>query len=300
MSSNWSANKSPAQRERFASPIAICGLVGAGLLLLVMLYPEKTLLKLLSAPEVTSPAQQRYLEILVHLRTGDPDLAFTLIRSYLAAKHPDKAAQTLDLLRGELSPSQAKTAMALRYEVYRQCLMRLPQGDSRRPAAQKEYARQVELALQGGATPTEVGRYLSDARSVGDTATSRRLEALLQKRAGIGAGPAAGENPDVMTADAALARGDYRGAAALQFQAMKNAPRNEKRKHFLAGVRTLQSGNLPNEALTAAEAHLNDLADDRQTLVFMSRLALATNRPERAQFYIRRALGITDGGKDGA
>jgi len=131
MSSNWSANKPLAKRERFASPFAVFGLVGAGVLLLVMLYPEKSLLKLLSVTDVTTPAQQRYLEILVHLRNSDVDLVFSLARGYLAANTPDKAEKILEHLQGALSPRQTKAAMELQYEVRRQQLKLLHKGDGR-------------------------------------------------------------------------------------------------------------------------------------------------------------------------
>lgn len=300
MSSNWSANKPLAKRERFASPFAIFGLVGAGLLLLVMLYPEKSLLKLLSVTDVTTPAQQRYLEILVHLRNSDVDLVFTLARSYLVANTPDKAEKILEHLQGALSPRQTKTAMELQYEVRRQQLKLLHQGDGRWSAVQQDYARQVEHLVQTGATTAELNRYLADARSIGDSATSRRLGALLHKRAGNDTDSAGRNVHEGMTAESALASGDYRGAAAIQFQLMEKAPRNEKRKYFIAGVRALQSGNLLNEALTEAGTHLAPLANDRETLIFLSRLALSANRPDLAQRYIRRALGITNSGNGGA
>lgn len=296
MSSNWSANKPPAQRERFASPLAVCGLIGAGLLLLLMLYPEKELLKLLSAPSVTTPAQQRYLEILVHLRSDDADLALTLARSYLADNLSGKAESIITHLPAELSPRQAKTALTLQYEARRQKLKRLRPGDSRWPAFQQEYAGQVEKLVQAGATPAELGHYLADAKSMGDKRTTTRLEALLQKRAERVTVTA----PERLTAESALAKGDYRAAAAIRFQEMKKVPLVEKRKYFLEGVRILQSGNLLVEALAEAEKHLAPLADDRETLMFLSRLALAANRPDLAQYYIRRALGIMDSRKVGA
>ena len=299
MSSNWSANKPLAERERFASPLAIFSLIGAGLLLLAMLYPEKSLLKLLSVTEVSTPAQQRYLEILVHLRNGDADLVFNLARSYLAANAPEKAEQILEHLQGTLSPQQAKTAMALRYEVRRQQLKSLKSDDIRWPAAQQEYARQVEHLVQAGATAAELGRYLADAKNIGERATSHRLEVLLQKSAENGIGLANRQNTEALTAESALAGGDYRGAANIQFKLMENTPQSMKRKYFMAGVRTLQSGNLLNEALAEAETHLGTLANDRETLIFLSRLALSANQPGVAQQYIRRALGMAKTGNGG-
>ena len=299
MSSNWSANKQLTKRERFASPVAIAGLVCAGLLLLVMLYPEKSLLTLLSAPEVTTPSQQRYLEILVDLRTKNVELIFTLARSYLAASLPDKAQHALDHLQGTLPPRQAKSALTLQYEVRRQQLKALRPDDSRWPAARIKYADQVDRLLQAGTTSGELQRYQADAGRLGDMETAHRLALLLQKDAVSGrASPPLSESGETK-ADDAVVRGDYRTAAAVLFQHMHSAPPGEKRKFFLAGVRTLQSGNLLNEALIAAETHLNGLAEDRQTLVYLSRLALAANRPDRAQHYIRRALGIADHAQGG-
>ncbi|MDD2735588.1 MAG: hypothetical protein PHF56_16760 [Desulfuromonadaceae bacterium] len=304
MSSNWFANRlanpPPRQRERFASPLAICGLIGAGMLLLTMLYPEKNLLILLSAPEVTTPAQQKYLEILVKIRIGDVDLVLILARSYLAAMLPEKAQQALEQLQGDLSSQQLQTVLALRYEVRRQQLQRLRPGDSRWSAAQQAYARQVEHLVQSGASSAELGRYCAEAKSAGDTETFHHLETLLQKNAEQGIDVANRQNPEGMTAESALARGDYRGAAAIQFHTMGKVPGNEKRKYFIGGVRALQSGNLLNDALTEAEKYLAPLANDRETLLFLSRLALSSNRPDLAQRYIRRALGMADSGNGGA
>ena len=57
--------------------------------------------------------------------------------------------------------------------------------------------------------------------------------------------------------------------------------------------RSLQSGNLVQEALAAAEQHLfEELAGDSTVLKFLIRLSLAANRPDRAQRYAWRALGI--------
>jgi len=296
MAWNWSANKQQNPRERFAGPAAIAGLVGAGLLLLVVLYPEKSLLRLLEAPDVTSPAQQRYLEALVHLRTGDPNLVIILARSYLAAGCTEKALKALEHRQGVLSREQAKTVMQLYYEARRQQLELMLTGEPGWKRVQQDYADQIEQVKQAGATPKELVCYLADARALGDRQTVKRLETLLGTAAGQGTAPAV-----EAAASAALAKGDYRGAAELYFKGLQAAGLNQKRVYFLAGVRTLQSGNLLAEALTAAERHLDaGLAHDRQTLLYLTRLALAANRPDLAQKYVRRALGLSSGEPSGA
>lgn len=296
MTWNWSVNKQQNQRERFAGPAAIAGLVGAGLLLLVVLYPEKSLLRLLEAPDVTSPAQQRYLEALIHLRTGDPNLVIILTRSYLAAGCTEKALKALEHRQGQLTEAQAKIVMQLYYETRRQQLELLLPDEPGWKIAQQNYAGQIEQLKQAGATPKELLRYLSDARALDDRQTVERLELLLGAAVGQGADQAV-----EAAASAALAKGDYRGAAEFYFKGMQSAGLNQKRVYFLAGVRTLQSGNLLAEALTAAERHLDaGLTHDRQTLLYLTKLALAANRPDLAQKYVRRALGLSSGELSGA
>ena len=296
MAWNLSVNKAKTERERFAGPLVISGLVGAGLLLLVILYPEKSLLKLLRNQEVSSPAQRRYLESLLRLRSGDNDLVLVLARSYLASKAPLQALETLDHLREPLTAEARKTSRLMRYEALRQRLLSLPAGSSEWNRNRQLFAGQIELILQEGATRLEMESYRADAGRLGDSVTAQRLQALLKPAAPSSAPPAAALKPatPASSASAAIARRDYRGAAAIYFADMqKSRDMRQRRRFFLSGVRTLQSGNLMAEALAAGESYINGLADDRETLLFMARLALAANRPDRSQFYIRRALGMS-------
>lgn len=284
----WSADKKP-QRERFAGPLAIGGLAGVGLLLLVMLYPEKSLLKLLAAPDVTSPAQQRYLEALVQLRNGDTDLVIPLVRSYLAAGCTEKAARALSYHVGSsLTPDQEQAISKLRYELRLQELEQLVVGEPGWDEARRRYADQIEELRRAGASSRELAQYLGDARRAGDEHTVSCLEQVL----GQGARQP-GSDSLIVAAELALGKGDYRSAAAFYFQGMATAAgRDEQRRLFLSGIRTLQSGNLLQEAVAAAEKYQQPLSGDRQTLLALTRLALAANRPDLAQKYVRRALGM--------
>jgi len=283
------ADKKP-QRERFAGPLAIGGLVGLGLLLLVMLYPEKSLHKLLAAPDVTSPAQQRYLEALVRLRNGDTELVIPLVRSYLAAGCTEKAARILNYpIRNSLNPDQEQAIRKLRYELRRQELELLVIGEPGWDEARHRYAAQIEELRPASVSPHELAQYMSDARRAGDEQTARYLEGLLEQSA-----LRRGGGSVVVAAEIALGKGDYRAAAVFYFKGMANAAgRNEQRRLFLSGIRTLQSGNLLQEAMAAAEKYYQPLSDDRQTLLAMTRLALAANRPDLARKYVRRALGMS-------
>jgi len=301
MAWNWFVNKDKVERERFAGPLVISGLVAAGLLMLVVLYPEKSLLKLLSNQEVSSPAQRRYLEALIHLRSDDSALVMVLARSYLASKSPLQALETLDHLREPLPADIRKTSRRMRYDALRQRLLSLPAGSSELDRTRQLFASQIELMRQDGATMQELETYLADARRVGDNVSALKLQSLLRPAAvaTTPTGPQAA--PAISTpeskASAALARRDYRGAASIYFAAMQaNRETRQRRRYFLSAVKTLQSGNLVVEALDAGEKYINGLAEDRETMLFMARLALTANRPDRSQVYIRRALSISAAG----
>jgi hypothetical protein len=91
----------------------------------------------------------------------------------------------------------------------------------------------------------------------------------------------------------ALAHGAYVQAAQDQFAAMAAAPTLElRRAAFIAGVGALQAGNRVLDALDAGRRRIGALADDRQTLEFMTRLALAADRPEVAADYARKMLHL--------
>lgn len=292
MAWNWIVNKNRSQRERFAGPLVIAGLVVAGLLLLLVLYPEKSLLNLLSAQEVSSPAQRRYLEALIHLRPGDSHLVLVLARSYLAARAPLQVLETLDHLREPQTDDVRKNVRQLRYEALRQLLLSLPAGSSEWKRFQPLFAEQVDQLLGRQPTRSEMEKILADAERAGDGASTRKLKDLLKPYGGAPPLPAPDGTPAARAA-AAIAGRDYRAAAQIYFTEMQNSPNARQKRHFfLAGVRALQSGNLVAEALSAGERHINGLAGDRETQLFMARLALAANRPDRSQFYIRRTLGM--------
>lgn len=91
----------------------------------------------------------------------------------------------------------------------------------------------------------------------------------------------------------AVAAGDADTAAELHFSAQKRGPSlAARRERFLAGVTVLQSANRLADALAAADRNVGDLADDEETLLALTRLAVSANDPARAQTYARRLLRL--------
>lgn len=93
----------------------------------------------------------------------------------------------------------------------------------------------------------------------------------------------------------ALSQGRYRESATLYFEARHLDPDlQQQKRRFQAGVRALQAGDLPVEALNQAEAQLGDLVNEPDMLLFMVRLAQAANRNDRAEFYVRKLLRFAE------
>ena len=293
MPSSLSADREkPRYRERFASPFIVLLVVGSGLAMLVAMYPEKEIINMFGMDREPSPAVQRYLEALVRIRPEDPLLRIELARIYVRVGCPSRAIEiTGPLDRKKLTADDWKRVESLRYQAALQDLYFVSPEEPAWKVSQSYYAAQVDSRIKGGAGRTELGAILADAEMVGDMQTVRRIEALIGS-----AGPQGMKSGD-MEADRAagipLASGDYRGAASAYLSFIpKRQALHEKRRLFTAALSALQSGNQLHEALRLAESQIGVLADDRETLVFVTRLALAANRPEVAQKYVRKALGM--------
>lgn len=91
--------------------------------------------------------------------------------------------------------------------------------------------------------------------------------------------------------DKALADGHHAAAAAYYFMARDYATSlDESRRLFQSGIRALMAASLFKQAMEEARLRLGDLADDPQTLRFLSRTALAAGDPVAAADYARRLV----------
>ena len=91
--------------------------------------------------------------------------------------------------------------------------------------------------------------------------------------------------------DKALADGHHAAAAAYYFMARDHATSlDESRRLFQSGIRALMAASQFKQAMEQARLHLGDLADDPQSLRFLSRTALAAGDPVAAAEYARRLV----------
>ncbi|OHB30162.1 MAG: hypothetical protein A2X79_03035 [Desulfuromonadaceae bacterium GWB2_53_15] len=292
-SATSSENVSP-RRERFSPLNVVLGTFSAFILLLALLYPEERLLEILDTSRDGNAATVRYLEALLRVHPNDVSLRIRLAGEVRRVGFSRKALDLLASFPIRLSPAEQHTVLVLRYRILKELLLATKTGDVKLQNYQAEFADTARKLAQGKPTVWDLRRFAADAKETGDLEThhafSRQADVLAASMAPV---PIAGVPGDPFAL--ALAGGDYRTAAGICFNNMKQANGNNlKRELFIKGVRTLQSGNLPVEAFEAGERHLNGLADDRETLVFLTKVGLAAGKPERAQRLIKRALKMSE------
>jgi hypothetical protein len=278
------------RRERFSTVTVVLGTFSAFMLLLALLFPEERLLDILGRSYGDDAATIRYIEAMLRVHPEDFSLRLRLVRSLMKVGAPRKALEVLNGFRAGNSASDQRTVLNLRYRVLKATLQASKKEDNDWRHNINTFAETVRQLSKGNIKEWELRIYAADAREVGDLDTWKKLVRRADALA-IAATPVPG---NVGTADPyalALGRGDYRAAAEVCFDAMKMAmTKSRKRELYFKGVRVLQSGNMPVEALDAGERNLGGLSDDRETLMFLTRVGLAAGKPERAQRIIRRAL----------
>lgn len=283
-------DKPSPRRERFSTTIVVLGTFSAFILLLALLFPKERLIDILGRSRVGDPATIRYLEAMLRVHPEDSALRIRLAGLFMHAGYPRKALEALNGSHDGLSAADQRALLELRYRALKEILAAAGQKDGEWRRYQTAFAATARQLAKGSPKAMELRRFAADARDAGDLETwrvfTRQADALSPARL---AQPQVAISGDPYTL--ALARGDYRGAAAICFDGMKQATGMTRRRElFIKGVRTLQSGNLPVEALDTGERNLDGLSGDREALVFLTRVGLAAGKPERAQQLIKRAL----------
>lgn len=294
MSSATSSDTVSPPRERFSPLNVVLGTFSAFILLLILLYPEERLLDILNRSHAGDAATVRYLEALLRVRPNDKSLRIRLAGEHMRVGYPHKALDVLTSFPVKLTHAEQRKVLELRYRVLKELLIAAKPGDDRLQQYRQAFADTARQLAKGKPTVWVLRNFAADARETGDLELfrtfSRQADILAASMAPV---PIEGVPGDPFAL--ALAQGDYRTAASICFDKMKQATGNTlKRDFFIKGVKTLQSGNLPVEALDAGERHLNGLADDRETLIFLTKVGLAAGKPDRAQRFIKRALKMRE------
>jgi len=275
------------KRERFATHLSVIGIFCAFMLVLVLLYPEQRLLGVLGTSDDATTI--RYREALLRIRPDDVELRLKVAGSLVRT---GDSSRSLEVLSGlpvgvSITADQRHLLIELKYMALKNKFVQSDPG-SAEWLRLKPLVALAAIELGGKNPPAwRLRDFANDARKAGDMETWQKYSQTFVAKEKTENAP-----PDAEVSKIQIT-GDYRKAASLCFELMKQADTLAKRRElFFRAVRTLQAGNLPKEAFEAGERNIDGLYSDRDTLMFLTKVGLSAGLPARSQRLVRRALGM--------
>ncbi len=292
----FSKSKSVAapERERLVPPALLLTftiLVGVGL---ALIFPREDLRKrLVGEGRAVDGLTIAYLEAWVRIAPDDANFLSVLAEQYARSGRLDDAQNLLTRMSALNRPDMQGHILRTRIEIAQQHAY-AAEPDSLERA--ERLASMRELLGQATApnvmpswTLDELQTMATQSRQIGD------VEAVVKFYRALGVrDPANADLYNQKLAGIALAGGDYRDSALALLEARARSKNlHEQRMLFLQALQTLQSGNLLDEALAQAERHGGKLLDDPEVLRYLTKLALAANKPDIAAKYVERLLKVS-------
>ena len=292
-------SRSPAHpeppRQRLTSPWTLLGVAVAVLVTLVLIFPggRGSLVQQAAEPkERPEDVSLTYLGKLATKEPQNPELRFQLAQKQTEVGRIRDARAALEPLYNSPDASVRQRARLQDFKLQMQQMNALEPNSAERKR-EMERLRQELGAMSQYEWPTTG---LLELATLANDLGARKLRSDIFLR--IAKSDEKQQRKWVDQAGAsALSDGQYRTASDIYFLAMSRAESRDDRKHyFMKGVAALQAGNMPGEALNAAERNAGDLLGDDDMLRFMIRLAQASNEPQRAQTYVRKLMRMSEQG----
>ncbi|MGF6724891.1 hypothetical protein P3T43_004260 [Paraburkholderia sp. GAS41] len=272
-----------AERPRIAPTWLVLLLAVVVILTMLASSPRGGLQQRLASVGEPSDLSAAYLEAWSKVQPKNEEFLSLLGAQYASLGRIDDAVGVAERMEALGSSHMKMAAMMLRLSIAEQRTFAIPEDDPRRGLALASLREQLIVAARLPWAPKDLEWLAQRSAAVG------LPDLALQLYTRLSAGdPEGRERWDTQITKYGLQSGDYHAAADAWFRQQAAATtRDEQRRCFIAGVRTLQSGNLLNEALTAADQHLGTLDSDPATLIVLLNLARAANRPARVDQYAK-------------
>ncbi|RZT36431.1 tetratricopeptide repeat protein [Cupriavidus agavae] len=294
MSSNKSKSAAAPERERLLPPalvLTFTAMVGVGL---ALMFPRETLReRLLGQGRTVDGLTVAYLEAWSRVAPNDTSFMSVLAEQYARSGRLDDAEAMLERMLAVQGQDLTGQILRTKIEITQQ---RAYAAQPDTPERAERLAHMKDLLRQATAadamkrwTLADLQALATQARQIGDADAANVLYRTLAQR-----DAAKADFYNRQLATIALAGGNYRDSAQALFDAQSRAKNlYEQRTMYLQALQTLQAGNLLDEALVQAERHGGKLLDDAEVLRFLTRLALAANRPDIAAKYVERLLKLS-------
>ncbi|WP_248324686.1 MULTISPECIES: tetratricopeptide repeat protein [unclassified Caballeronia] len=284
-----SMSSAQPDRQRLFSPFVVAAfglLVG---LMLVLAFPRERLEERLLEGRQVDTLTVAYLEAWLRIEPDNAEVLTELTQEYLKAQRIADAQKMLRRLSVSSDPQAQSSALRTRINLAETQAYALKPGDPARATRLAELDALLAEALDKPWDAAQMQTFAKKARALNDSALAGQYYERLARME-----PAQAPRWLAEGARLKLAASDYAGAADAFFAAQAHAAtREDERRLFLSALQALQSANRPADALAAADAHLGSLARDRETLRYLTRLALSAGRPDIADRYARRLLDMS-------
>lgn len=275
-------------RARILSTGGLLVVAGMVLVVLVLLFPRRELIDRLRAERRNDELSVSYLANLLTSEPDNDELRVLLAERHFALRQADRAEAALAPI-GERAMANPETRLRLSRLRYSLLELRAnaaaPGGDEAQRLREALVAGLNERLLLPWSTP-DLLMFARKAVALEQLGLAQRFHARIRFDADGDRAPWFEE-----AVRTALWAQDYAGAAMLHRRAMEVTPLAERqRAHLLSALRILQSGNLLDAAMDLARRHDDVVGADAAMLDYLTRLALAANRPDLADGYARRMM----------
>ena len=274
-------------RPRIASTWLVLLLAGVVLIALYLTHPRGGLRSRMTSTDSPSALSIAYLEAWLRVQPDNTEILSVLATQYVRLDRNEDARRIAARMEAIPSEPMRRAAQLLRLTVDTRETFALPADDPSREAALARLRTQLTNAAAQSWSNADL-QMLAEAAA---SAEAQQLAGQLYARlAGQDPAQQARWNREVVRF--AMYGRDYRGAANGWFSLQANSTTFGARRHyFMNGIKALQSGNLLDEALVAADQHGSEFAHDHETLTVLLNLARAANRPERVDVYAKALAG---------
>jgi tetratricopeptide (TPR) repeat protein len=285
-SPSLAAPKGGVERERLLSPWAILLFAGAMSALLVLLFPQESFRREVAKSDRMDAVSLAFARALVRAMPEQPGLRLALAQRYLAVGDTEAARQAIAPVLMSGVPMLIGEAKLLLFHVTERETYAWSEGSPARVEGLARLRGQLAELFAQSWDARQWAELGERAMTLGERQYAmtayQRLAALPGEAAAAWAFKAA---------EVALGQGEHRLASRLYLEAGEKAITLEQRRAaFLFGLKALQSANLMQEALQAAEEHVGPLLEDEAALLYLVMLARAANRPALAERYVKALL----------
>ena len=281
--------KQGLDRPHLMSYWTLAGFALVVLIPLVMTFPKQELLRQATRQKLGDPLTVSYLANLLNADPGNLGLRILLAEHKIQMKNEGDVPALIEPVILSNDPEWHSKGVLIEYKLLTGKFLK-SRPDSPQQAELKARRMADFERLVGQAWPVSTQVYLAEQA---DELHEQRVSAVFYRTISESS-TMQSASWFAETAASVLSGGDYELAAHLYFIARhKDYSLAKQREYFLAGVRALIAGNLYSQAMLSSDQHLDNLADDSETLYALVQAARAAGDLQHAVRYAKLLMHIS-------